>query len=566
VAKERHPPTIADYVVTALSPALIMGLVGSLAFFLLEIMYAGQWPERLRWTLFFFVFGAVLVSRIAIQLDASKAWAYGAALGGVTLLAMGRFTDAGLLVNIIVVVVVLWSANKLTWDCTFVDEAADDGGGGILEEIRDELKSDPASRDRQGAVENPPLPDGRGSSSEARKARPMGRWVVYFSLAALPLFGLGQALIPAADEGRRSHAFWLMTLYVASGLGLLLTTTLLRLRRYLRQRRLQMPAAMTGLWIGVGAALIVGFLFIAALLPLSHPEYSLVPIRPFGSPERDASRYAMRSGNAGQGEGRGGGNDKTQNAYDGGGGKGQEGGKESGQSGKPEGQGGDKSGGKGKSDSQSKVGAESGDQQRSGEKTDGSDTSRSPSASGFAAVANILKWFALTILAIVLLLVVLWFVARHFASASDWARRLFEGLSALWRSLFGGSAPDSEAIEDVVVVQERPRPFADFSNPFTDGTAASRLSDDLVRYSFAALEAWAFERDLPRRPDETPLEFAGRIGEEVPDLAEDAQRLTVLYAGLAYGRRRLTDASRGHVQAFWRRLELTSHKTQAAPP
>ena len=58
MAKDREPPSLADFVVTALSPILIMGLVGSLAYFLLEVLYAGQWPDRLRWTLFFFVVGA----------------------------------------------------------------------------------------------------------------------------------------------------------------------------------------------------------------------------------------------------------------------------------------------------------------------------------------------------------------------------------------------------------------------------------------------------------------------------------------------------------------------------
>src|SRR5262249_57663918 len=88
MAKEREPPTVADYVITALSPALIMGLVGSLAFFLLEVGYQGQYTGRLAYTLFFFVFGAVLVSRIAITLDASRAWLYGLALGGGGFLAV----------------------------------------------------------------------------------------------------------------------------------------------------------------------------------------------------------------------------------------------------------------------------------------------------------------------------------------------------------------------------------------------------------------------------------------------------------------------------------------------
>src|SRR5439155_12573803 len=78
--KTEHTP--ADYVAMALSPALIMALVGSLVFFLLEILYAGEYTGRLQWMLFFFIFGAVLIARIAMQPDiASRAQLYGAVMG-----------------------------------------------------------------------------------------------------------------------------------------------------------------------------------------------------------------------------------------------------------------------------------------------------------------------------------------------------------------------------------------------------------------------------------------------------------------------------------------------------
>ena len=222
MAKDREPPTAADYVVTALSPTLIMGLVGSLAFFLLEILYAGEWPGRMRWTIFFFVVGAVLVSRVSIQVGATQARVYGSILGAATFLAMWRFAEAGLFVNLIIIVVVLWSASKLTWDCTHVDESADDGGGGLLEEVREEMFRSSRWRLSPLVVGDRPGADAPRSPGNSG---PMGRWVVYFSLAALPLFGLGQGMIPADDAGARHYAFWLMTIYVASGLGLLLTTT-----------------------------------------------------------------------------------------------------------------------------------------------------------------------------------------------------------------------------------------------------------------------------------------------------------------------------------------------------
>jgi hypothetical protein len=545
---QREPPTLADYVVTALSPALIMSLVGSLAFFLLEVLYAGQWPERLKWTMFFFVFGAVLVARVAIEVNPAHAKLYAVALGGVTLLAGTKFTAAGVLSNIIVIVVVLWVANKLVWDCTFVDETAPDAGAGLLDEIREEMAED-----------------------AAKKARPMGRWVIYFSLAALPLFAIGQSLIPAEDGGRRAYTFWLMTVYVGCALGLLLTTTLVGLRRYLRQRRLQMPIAMTGLWLGTGAVLILVFLAVAAFLPLSHPEFSLLPIRQIGSPEREASKYAAKSGNAGKGQGRAGGQDKDQSAENGTGGKGQEGGKEAGRSGKPEGGGGQGRQGDGKTKGEGKSGGTGGDTTRgevNQDTSDGTDKNDSASSGAFAAVRNVVKWIALIGLVILFLLGILWFVTRHLAGASDWARRLFESLSAFWRALFGRAAPVSEEIEEAVVVQERPRPFGHFRNPFADGSAAGRSPAELVRYSFAAMEAWAYERDVPRRPDETPLEFADRVGIAESELADESLRLTGLYVGMAYGRRRLPDASRVHVEAFWRKLESTMafREKPAAPP
>src|SRR5262249_13327008 len=157
-----------------------------------------------------------------------------------------------------------------------------------------------------------------------------------------------------------------------------------------------------------------------------------------------------------------------------------------------EGRGGDKSGGQGKSDAKSnqgggergqgKSGNDRADDRRLGERSTTNEPARQPSDPNrtsqpdptvsdpqtppiglFGKLANVLKWLVLAILAVIVALVVLWFVARHLAGASEWARQLFEALSAFWRSLFGGSAPQDGDVVESVVVQERPRPFADFS-------------------------------------------------------------------------------------------------------
>jgi len=88
--------TLADRFATVVSPALIMVMVASLVFFLIEVLYIGDFAARLRWILAWFVFGAVLVSRISMQVDkntADRAWIYGVLLGGATWIGMMSFVE-----------------------------------------------------------------------------------------------------------------------------------------------------------------------------------------------------------------------------------------------------------------------------------------------------------------------------------------------------------------------------------------------------------------------------------------------------------------------------------------
>src|SRR5262245_46739348 len=96
MASERPNQTFVDYVTIVLSPALIMGLIGSLVFFLLEIFYAtdGPWKSRLQWILFFFVFGAVLVGRISMNGEiAARAKLYGIVLTVATYFGLAAFVE-----------------------------------------------------------------------------------------------------------------------------------------------------------------------------------------------------------------------------------------------------------------------------------------------------------------------------------------------------------------------------------------------------------------------------------------------------------------------------------------
>ena len=60
LATAAPPKTLADYLVIAVSPALIMVMVHSVCFFLVEVFYRGEAAGGVRWVLFWFVLAVVL--------------------------------------------------------------------------------------------------------------------------------------------------------------------------------------------------------------------------------------------------------------------------------------------------------------------------------------------------------------------------------------------------------------------------------------------------------------------------------------------------------------------------
>jgi hypothetical protein len=635
MSSDRKDQTLADYVALAISPALIMGLVASLVFFLINVLYVGEYVERMRWILFFFVFGAVLIARMTmLDTTSSRAALYGVPLGFLSWLGMQMFVeypeDGGIrelsfLINAGLIGLIWWCAHRLTWDCTNIDEETDINAEGLLQAAGLEEQTSREEWIQARSASDGPVSDQAESwlqrwrryREECNKKRTLGVWVVYFSLAALPLFGLGQALIPAEDVERRNTSFWLMVVYVACGLSLLLTTCFLSLRRYLRQRRLQMPKAMTGVWLTVGGMLIAALLLLGALLPRPNAEYSLFSWSAAKSPERGASKYAMKGGKAGKGEGRPGADnsDEKKDDADSGGDKGQQksergaatkqGQKGSGgQKGKSS-QSGDS---QGKSNGQGQKSQNSGSNQNKGDPSSGRDqpadkgnskqvrdnndnrgssdqrqqradkggaersgsrssSKMSPSAvrDVVSQVAPVLKWIVFALIGLAVLFFVLRSGLQFLANFTDWARRLLDVLRNFWANLFGGGRKTTEKKGQIEQEERqlRERPFGSFHNPFAGGRIGMAVPE-LIRYTFAAAQAWARERDLGRQPGETPLEFAARVGAEVPALEADLQRLAILYARAVYARGDLPSDSIDLLRQFWERLEVVAEQPLSA--
>jgi hypothetical protein len=654
MAKNPTEKTLADYVAIAISPALIMALVGSLVFFLVAVLYHGEYVGRLHWILFFFVFGAVLIARMSMQHEvADRAGIYGLILGLLVWIALltyvdwqnsGELAPYGWLIDLGLIAIIWWCAHRLTWDCTLIDDAVDASGAGLLQVAglegkpgeaaapQEEEEGGDGAKDPEPAEKLPGLVGWweryrRYREEQKRKPHAPGVWVVYFSLAALPLFGLGQALIPANELGRRQYVFWLTIVYVGSGLGLLLTTSFLGLRRYLRQRRLQMPLAMTGAWLTGGGLLIGALLIAGVLMPRPNAEYRPLDWEGLvSSNERQASDLDVKGGTAGKDKGREAGQKPRDAGRDREGGKregegeakdqgdeakdqghekdgqargkdgrprdkdGQDGAEKDGKGDKAGQDGGERTRDKGnkgegkprdeardrgereqdrRDDEARKDGGEAPEKDR--DQTDRKDSRRDQQPGGpppeprsnflpnlSRQFATVLKWIIGIVLALVMLFVLLRAGLKFLANFTHWARRLLAALRSFWGALLawfaGGKGGEEDEGEEEAEAAKVPRPFSAFRDPFVSGEAEAMSNGRLVRYSFEALQAWAWERGLGRQPGETPLEFADRVGEEFPALEHAARRLVNYYAQMAYARATLSRACREPLREFWQLL------------
>ncbi|WP_254508083.1 DUF4129 domain-containing protein [Anatilimnocola floriformis] len=317
----RAPETLVDWLVVGIAPFLIMLLVGSLVFYLVEVFYLGEYQARVLFVLGMFVMATVCIARISMEEGAAYAAMYAAPLAIAVGLALAAFVQVsgplaalGPMLNWGLMILIWWSANKLTWDCTLIEGSRDFTGQGLMQTTGLDRYFRVQRPQTAPATEPPsPPPDLSGTSTTERPAslpvwkwwnwtrgeeRPHapGVWVVYFSIAALPLFGLGQWFMPANALDLRRRAFWLLVVYVAAGLSLLMATSFLSLRRYLRQRNQEMPGEMAAVWLGTGGAIIAILLVLASLLPRPIPEYSITHLAPqIQSPQQTASRWGWGS-------------------------------------------------------------------------------------------------------------------------------------------------------------------------------------------------------------------------------------------------------------------------------
>jgi len=144
-------------------------------------------------------------------------------------------------------------------------------------------------------------------------------------------------------------------------------------------------------------------------------------------------------------------------------------------------------------------------------------------------------------------------------------KQILRELAELWASLFDRNKREIASVARNRNVA-RARPFSAFENPFATGAAKRMTTEKLVRYSFEALQAWAFEFGLPRQTQQTPIEFARVVGESFPEIASEALQLAGLYSMIAYAGSRSTPDSAEILERLWRTVLVDSGSTNTRPP
>jgi len=619
---KRLQPTLGDYLAIAVGPILVGLLVGSMVFFLIEVFYQGQFGGRLQFIMAWFVVGAVGIARISIEDGREQAALFAVPLGILVAIAAWRFVEFrgplaafSPLVSIGLVALIWWSTDCLTWDCTVIDDDEDaDAGAGLLENA--------GLEGTEGAA-TPVEPEGVTSSERPRanlwerfveyRRRPHapGVWVLYFSLAALPLFGLGQLFLPADNDAVRRRVFLLLVVYVASGLGLLLVTSFVNLRRYLRQRRLTMPVTMAATWVVSGTLLIAGILLVCLILAGRGVGYTVADLPVFASVREGltSSRWAMqgegreeadgtrlqqrddaqrlRSGNAEdevaagdaasdpageagaeeaaapkrptarqaqeeQPQANRGDSDQDQPNSS------REGIRERVEAGRakeadeqasdPPGQQQQAAGEAEKAEAANADGQPS--QQADGEAADPQAPPQLPDMSWGTDWLKILGW---GVLVVVVGAAAWWYRSAIVAAVQG----LLDALRRLWAGLLGGAAKKaSTAAKKQAVSPPRRRTFAEFSDPFASGQASRVAADQLIRYSFEAFEAWSGDRGFRRRPQQTAHEFAEVVGERLPAVDREVRQLAELVSWSAFAEEPVPRERLKPLEKLWQRMRM----------
>ena len=308
-----QPRNNTDLLIDAAVPAMILIMVWSLVFFLLDVRFIFDETndQSLRIFGFSLILGVVGINRLLATDGSEEPLLYIGLFGMVTFvgsLALTSGYDTGPIggvvgyrlnawgaafFNLTLVGFLWWMTNRLMHECC-IDENRSAGDIGILtgtlrnfraaarhdtvaKVTREKRKKDKEEIFPMNELEAfDPMewkPAESGPSAFAAPAQRLARHhpgisIFYFSVPVLAIFALGLPVLMQGgpDWVRTGHVYVALVTFAA--LSLLLLTSLGGLREYFRSRRVHFPPGIVFFWLGLGGVMIFMVMFGAFALPL----------------------------------------------------------------------------------------------------------------------------------------------------------------------------------------------------------------------------------------------------------------------------------------------------------
>ena len=164
---------------------------------------------------------------------------------------------------------------------------------------------------------------------------------------------------------------------------------------------------------------------------------------------------------------------------------------------------------------------------------------------------NLLK----VVLLLIAALLFAWWLFRRRHLIAQMVRSFVAALAQFFRGLLdiGLSRKRRGAGQAGWEAPER-RAFAAYENPFVTGRDRTWSPEQLILYSYEALQVWAEKQGVKQLPQQTAREYCHALSVKFPKVDSELNRLSVLYGHAAYGTRIPEDCDLESVKRLWRHL------------
>lgn len=155
------------------------------------------------------------------------------------------------------------------------------------------------------------------------------------------------------------------------------------------------------------------------------------------------------------------------------------------------------------------------------------------------------------LIAVGAVLLTVWLI-RHRQLVAAMARSFIAATIQFFRELFELKLAIKRLPPPTVATRPAHRFFSQYENPFVTGAAQVWPPEQIILYSYEALQVWAKELGHEIHPQQTAREFCQSLGGVFPEVDSELSRLSMLYGHAAFGRTLPQNCELESVGRLWR--------------